>query len=321
MGLVVRELALTVGADTGVLAVAGQPDEIIDVLGVWGKVPGHDDLPLSVADGFVGRVLSSGRAAVEPLDAEHDRILGARPSGTPARYGAGAGVRPPGGPDGALCVGFSGSPPPDPALTLWLVESYARLAAICLRDPGALDGLLQSARRDGLTGCLNHAAIHDVLAREIRRSDRHRLNISCCFIDLDNFKLVNERHGHLHGSQVLATVATALREGVRTDDTIGRYGGDEFIAVLPETDETAAVLLAERLRTRIAAMTRDDCSGQLDAAIGVAQWRPGSSPETMLAEADGALRLAKASGGGAVVRASALPGADEDAAPAQQRAG
>src|SRR5437588_3462510 len=294
LDLVVGDLASRVGAQTGMLAIADHSEGIIDVLGAWGVASGGDDTPLSLTDGFVGRVLSSGAAAVEPLDGDHNGSRRGARSGNNLRYAAGVPVSPPGGPRGALCLGFSGYPPEGSTLTLSLLECYAGLASLCMHDPGAIGGLLEMARRDGLTRCLNYTAIRQELAREIRRSERHRLNLSCCFIDLDRFKLVNDRHGHLHGSQLLAKVATVIREGVRSHDTIGRYGGDEFVAVLPETNESAALRLAQRLRARIVATTRDSPDGPVDASIGVAQWRASSAAEATLADADRALRSAKA---------------------------
>ncbi len=131
--------------------------------------------------------------------------------------------------------------------------------------------------------------------------------MSCCFIDLDRFKQVNERFGHLHGSRVLANVAGALESGMREGDRLGRFGGDEFVAVLPDTNETSAQVLAERLRQRIVETAQKGSSAAIDASIGVARWVPGSSGEELLAAADDALREAKASGGAMVIRASDLP--------------
>ena len=170
-----------------------------------------------------------------------------------------------------------------------------------------LDGLFTAARRDALTGCLSYGAIRQELIREIRRAARHGRSLSCCFIDLDRFKAVNDNHGHLHGSRVLASVAAALGEGVRDGDSLGRYGGDEFVALLPDTDEAAAFVLAKRLRARIAALEPSGTDDTVDASIGVAQWLPGSSAESMLAAADDALRAAKALGGAVAIKASELP--------------
>ena len=291
-GLITRDLGTRAGAETTVLALRDGANGPTEVVSAWDAEPGPDNLPRPpLAGGFVGRVLDSEHSAVEPIAA------GAR-----LTHAAGAPVRTPDGTAGALCAAFSA--PPDVALTLWLVESYARLAALCLHDPNVLDGLLEEARRDALTGCLSYGAVHQELIREIRRSARHGRSLSCCFIDLDRFKAVNDRHGHLHGSRVLASVAAALREGVRDGDTLGRYGGDEFLVLLPDTDEAAAFVLAERLRARIAAAKPGGTKSTIDASIGVAQWLPGSSAEEMLAAADDALRSAKALGGGAAFRAS-----------------
>jgi diguanylate cyclase (GGDEF)-like protein len=144
------------------------------------------------------------------------------------------------------------------------------------------------------------------LQREIARSDRHGRRLSCGFIDLDRFKRVNDRYGHLHGSQVLANIATVLRAGVRREDTIGRYGGDEFVLLLPDTDEAAAYELAERLRSTITTTMINLPHDPIDASIGVAQWQPGSPGHVLLATADQALLAAKATGGGRIVSASLL---------------
>jgi diguanylate cyclase (GGDEF)-like protein len=191
-------------------------------------------------------------------------------------------------------------------LTLWQVESYARLASLCLHEAGTFDGLLTAAHVDGLTGCLNYAAVRAELDREIRRAERHGRSFSCCFIDLDHFKLVNDRHGHLYGNRVLAEVAAILRRGVRIGDTIGRYGGDEFLAILPDADEAAACALGERLRSEVFNARPSGVHERLDASVGVAQWRPGSTADEMLAAADGVLLRAKDGGGGIVVGAGGI---------------
>ena len=175
------------------------------------------------------------------------------------------------------------------------------MASMCLHDAGTLDGLLAAARLDALTGCLNYAATHAELEREIRRCARHRRAMTCCFIDLDRFKLVNDRHGHPQGSRVLAEVAAALRAGVRVGDSVGRYGGDEFVVLLPDTDRDAAHTLTERLRATICTTTVAGGHEPLDASIGLAQWRAGMTAEDLLAVADDALRTAKREGGGRVV--------------------
>jgi diguanylate cyclase (GGDEF)-like protein len=314
--LITRRMTIRTGAETGLIVVFSQADRLVHVLGAWGTASVSAEMPVALRTGvgFVGRVLESARTAVAPVDPDEDQSLGIPASGARITHAAGAGIRPPGGPPGALCVGFS-SPPADSALTLWRLESYARLAALCLHERGTLDGLLATARLDGLTGCLNYAAIRAELDREIRRSERHGRPMSCCFIDLDHFKGVNDRHGHLYGNRVLAQVATALREGVRVGDTIGRYGGDEFLAILPDADEEAARLLGERLRSKIFTTRPSGISERLDTSIGIAQWQPGSTADDLLGAADAALLRAKEGGGGIVAGAGGVAaGAGRDAA-------
>jgi diguanylate cyclase (GGDEF)-like protein len=302
LDLIVRGLARTVGAQAGLLAISDQAGQGVEVLAAWGAADGLDLLPGSLTDGFVGRALSFERAALEPIN-PHDGGLGIAGSGNDLTHGAGVAVRPAGGPAGVLCAAFS-APPPDPAETLRLIDSYGRLASLCLEQPGMLDGVLPGAELDGLTGALNYAALRHELGREVARSERHALGLSCCFIDLDRFKRVNDRYGHLHGSRMLAEVAAALRLGLRGEDTLGRYGGDEFVAILPETIETEAMALASRLRSTIQATMITGSYSPIDASIGVAQWQPGSSREQLLEAADRALRAAKAAGGGRVIGAS-----------------
>jgi diguanylate cyclase (GGDEF)-like protein len=199
-------------------------------------------------------------------------------------------------------VAFSNRPD-DPAFTPWIVERFAGLAALCLYDPGVLGGLLAAARVDGLTGLLNYSSTRGALARELARSARHGRPTSCCFVDLDHFKRVNEDHGHLEGSRTLAAVAKILSGGVRVGDTLGRFGGDEFLAILPDTDHDAACGLGERLRRMIADAPPARGHKPLNASVGVAQWRPGATVDDLLSTADGALRTAKRAGGGIVVGA------------------
>ncbi len=315
--LITHDAALRTGALTGLLIVSNEAEDQLDVLCSCGTAPRTDRLSLPARwSGFAGRVLESGCTAGEPIDAKTNSYLATAASGARAGYAAGAPVGSPGGPRGALCVGLPGRPP-DPATTIWVIESYARIASLCLHDRGALGGLLAAARLDGLTGCLNNAAIRTELEREIERCTRHERTVSCCFVDLDRFKQINDRHGHPHGSRVLGDIGAILRAGVRSGDSVGRYGGDEFILVLPDTDRDAARTLAARLRARIRGAQQAEGSEPLDASIGVAQWRAGTTAAQLLAAADEALRRAKLRGGGSVVTADGVAaGADRDAAEA-----
>ena len=279
--LITRDVTVRAGGEVGLLAVWNKTARLVDVICAWGEawIGGRPPLPTGRRLGFVGRVLSSGHAAFEPINRERDPLLGADRTGVRLRYAAGAPVRLPGRAPCGLFVAFS-ERPRDPALTCWMVERFAGLAELCMYDPGILDGLFAAARVDGLTGLLNYSSIRAELERELARSARHGRPTSCCFVDLDHFKRVNEDHGHLDGSRTLAEVAKVLSGGVRVGDTIGRFGGDEFLAVLPDTDGDAACALGERLRTMISTAPPARGHESLDASVGVAQWRAGDQSTT-----------------------------------------
>jgi diguanylate cyclase (GGDEF)-like protein len=215
-----------------------------------------------------------------------------------------ASVRFPAGVAGRLIAGFA-TPPEDRTRTLWAAEAYAALIALCMHDDRAVDGLLAAGRRDGLTGCLTYEGTHRELEREINRSSRGGLQLSVCFIDLDGFKDINDARGHLRGNEILALVGGILRDGVRSCDTVGRYGGDEFVAILPETNELEARQVADRLRSGLASATEPVLELPLTASIGVAEWAPGTDIEALLAAADRALLTAKARRTGVVTGSEA----------------
>ncbi len=108
--------------------------------------------------------------------------------------------------------------------------------------------LKRLAQIDGLTGVLNHNAIRFRLKEEFQRAKRYKLDLSCMMIDLDDFKLINDKFGHEKGSHVLKQTAKIIKKNLREIDVVGRYGGDEFFIILPETKKEPSLIVAERLR-------------------------------------------------------------------------
>jgi diguanylate cyclase (GGDEF)-like protein len=108
------------------------------------------------------------------------------------------------------------------------------------------------ARRDELTGVGNYRSLHERLSEEIARHRRHSREFALVLLDLDGFKAVNERFGHLEGDRLLAEIGAALRDEVRHEDSVFRQGGDEFAVIVPEANAEEAVEVAARLRGRVA---------------------------------------------------------------------
>jgi len=156
------------------------------------------------------------------------------------------------------------------------------------------------ARTDQLTGLPNRRALMESSEAMVSLSVRHAQPLSVVMIDIDLFKRINDALGHAAGDRTLIELAVAMRQAMRRGDTLGRFGGEEFVVLLPQTDGEAALSMAEKLRLRIAALRIALENGgqvQCTASLGVASLRPGETTiDPVLARADRALYQAKAGG-------------------------
>ncbi len=154
------------------------------------------------------------------------------------------------------------------------------------------------ARRDELTGVGNYRALHERLGEEIARHRRRQREFAVVLLDLDGFKQINERYGHLDGDRLLAEIGAALRDEVRAEDSVFRQGGDEFAVIVPEAHSEEAEEVAARLRRRVARRGfGTDQSHPVSAATGFAMFpADGTSAEDLLGFADLDLFAAKRSG-------------------------
>lgn len=163
---------------------------------------------------------------------------------------------------------------------------------------------------DSLTHLYNRRQFMALLQAEYKRTIRHNLNLSVIFLDIDNFKRINDTYGHLTGDQVLKGLAQAILTTVRTSDVAGRYGGEEFVVYLPETNHENATMLAERLRKVVESSSIPNGHGnplQVTVSVGVASGSEidaGSPIEHLLDLADQRLYVAKQTGKNRVVSVS-----------------
>ena len=155
--------------------------------------------------------------------------------------------------------------------------------------------LKQLAFHDSLTGIGNRRQVEDLLEAETRRATRYASDLSVIMLDVDRFKPINDRYGHAIGDQVLQQLVRVVGARLRSSDTLGRWGGEEFVILLPEADRHGASRLAEELREAIAA-TDMPGPGCITVSQGLAQYRPGELPRDLIKRADDALYQAKRSG-------------------------
>lgn len=193
------------------------------------------------------------------------------------------------------------------------LQHLSAVISVCFNMAILHDGLKNIGLRDALTGINNRRFFDQRLPEEISRSQRTNKHLSCLFINVDHFKKFNHSYGHVGGDLILKQVASMIREELRTTDVVGRYGGEEFAALLTETEAIKALLVAERIRKRIQRhrLTFAGHLVQVTVSIGVAciqsQKENGAKTaetgELLITAADNALYKAKQAGRNRVVSA------------------
>lgn len=167
-----------------------------------------------------------------------------------------------------------------------------------LRNAQLYQRALLVAAKDPLTGAFNRATLEQSLHRDAGLAKRHGTPFSVIMLDLDHFKRVNDRHGHITGDCVLKETARLFQDCMRDSDTLFRFGGEEFTILLSNSDQEGARQLAERIRGAMAERTIS-CDGhelRLTVSAGVAQWSDDESPDRVLLRSDRALYAAKDEG-------------------------
>lgn len=195
---------------------------------------------------------------------------------------------------------------------LYIMSERVRYSNLVIADSLEMQHKYQRfATTDALTGLRNRGWLDDVFDREIKRSERDQLPLCLIMIDVDDFKLYNDNYGHLAGDQVLIKVADAIRTPLRPNDLVARFGGEEFVVLLPETTLNNAKIIAERLRKNVSKTDLGMLDGvalpKVTISLGIAARLPGYSLDMMIASADVAMYHAKRNGKNCAVVATEVP--------------
>ena len=190
-----------------------------------------------------------------------------------------------------------------------VMERDTQRMQVLEKEVQSLRGDVDEARRiastDPLTGASNRAVFDETLARLIDRGNAGAGEFALLFIDVDHFKSINDRHGHLVGDRVLRGLVEVLRAGVRRDDVVARYGGEEFAVLLPTANAKVGMRSAEKLRKAVEerTWTADGNSVlRFTVSVGVAGHQAGDTVESLVGRADAALYRAKQEGRNRSVR-------------------
>ena len=188
--------------------------------------------------------------------------------------------------------------PFDPGELRARVDVGRRIIELQARLLEARDALAHEATHDPLTGALNRRAFADVLARAISEERRHHDGLALGICDVDEFKAVNDTHGHQVGDEVLVGIVRLITGSLRGHDVLGRYGGDEFVVLARHARDADAGMLFERLRAAVADHPIPTKAGDvaITLSFGVSRWTEDQTEDELLAAADAALYRAKSAG-------------------------
>ena len=295
MDVLLRCFAYEIGAETGMLL--GRSDgSKTQVLAIWGLAGGKPSAPW-VTNSLIGRAFEAPGAIIERTPSAPGSPID---NGSSTDVAVAAPVNGADGGLGAIYAGFSGDPALPEARLRWVTDSYARLAALCMEGGEGLASTLMASRVDRLTACLSRDAALEALDVEVQRTQREGGSLSCCLLDLDEFRTINDALGRLEGNRVLAAVGEVLRSSTRPYDAVGRLEEDEFVVIFPETGLAEARQTVERMQVKIAACIAATVGIPGSVSAGIAELEEADSVQSLLEGAYRDLRGAKPVGRDAV---------------------
>ena len=258
-----------------------------DSAGLKGRVVGLDPLPLT--DQAVGRAARYGRV-VGPEPVTHPDVLEPWSHALAVPMIVGARVV------GVIEIGSSSAEAPSNEM-LELINTLSSQAATAIEAARLYERAEHESRTDPLTLLPNRHDLDTTLANEVVRAERYGRPLAVAMVDLDHFKAVNDTFGHARGDDVLQHAAAVMKGTLRAIDSIYRYGGEEFLLVMPETDRDSAVELCERLRVAVSTHVTLPDGRRLTMSAGVASFPDHAlTPAALVSAADRALYRAKADG-------------------------
>ena len=181
--------------------------------------------------------------------------------------------------------------------SIWYTVAAGYISNLRARLRESLTTIERLATRDAMTDTWNRRHIDAVLTSELQRQERLGGDLCVGLVDVDHFKSINDRFGHLTGDTVLTRIAQTMKAQLRAVDQLGRFGGEEFLVVLPGTSRSDAAACAERLRRSVAVLSvLTDPDDKVTISIGLAECAPGETPDRLLARVDAAMYEAKRAG-------------------------
>jgi diguanylate cyclase (GGDEF)-like protein len=275
-------------------------------------LPAEEALGLTLrrGEGLAGLVAQSGQALLVPDVSAEPRCRAPEALALPRGACLGVPLRRP----GRELLGVLTAYRPDPhGFTLGdldLGQAVAHQVAAALENAQLYQRTKELSTRDDLTGLFNRRHFFDQLEKEVQRARRYRRVFSLLLLDLDGFKGYNDTHGHLQGDEALKEVARLLLASTRRADIVARFGGEEFVVLLPEVPAAGAAVVAEKIRTAVEgypfAGRHTQPGGRLTVTLGLATYPPDAAGGLELLDlADRAMYLGKQQGGN---RVSILPG-------------